>query len=69
MKLFQINFHLRNGDIAITSLTYLGVDSALPEAGLVLVEHDGDGLQLLVSEGCEELGVAERRGHAVTVVS
>ena len=47
----------------ILSPTDLGVDSALPEAGLVLVEDDGDGLQLLVSEGGEELGVAERGRH------
>ena len=32
------------------SAVYLGEDGALPEPGLELVEHDGDGLPLLVCE-------------------
>ena len=37
--------------------------SSFPEPRLELVEDDGDGLQLLVSKGGEELGVAERGRH------
>ena len=38
----------------ILSPTDLGVDSALPEAGLVLVEDDRDGVEFLLSERGEE---------------
>ena len=47
----------------ILSPTDLGVDSALPEAGLVLVEDDGDGVQLLIGEWGHHQLLVDVRGR------
>ena len=39
---------------------HLGEDAALPEAGLVLVEHHGDGVELLLGERGEEHAAPHR---------
>ena len=36
------------------SVSYLGKDTSLSEPRLVLVEDDRDGVEFLLSEGCEE---------------
>ena len=43
--------------------TYFGVNGSLSQPSLILMEHDGDGVQLLVSQGGEQL-VVPHRGHA-----